>query len=105
MNSTVIRHVETQVIDDDVMLTLAELCRSCNATNDTIETWVFEGVLAPAGKAPQEWRFNGDMLRRARLARHLAVEMEVNPSGIALALDLLEQIDALHSRLARLGHH
>jgi len=105
MNKAVIRHVETQVMDDEVTLTLTDLCRSCQLPNKVVEAWVFEGVLVPAGQGPQAWRFNGTMLRRARLARQLAEEMEVNPSGIALALDLLEQIEALRSQLARQGRH
>lgn len=104
MNETVIRHVQAQVIDDEMVLTLTDLCRSCHTSHDTIESWVFEGVLEPAGAHPQEWRFNGAMLRRARLAQHLAEDMDVNPSGIALALDLLEQIETLRAQLTRLGH-
>ncbi|GGI16791.1 MAG: chaperone modulator CbpM [Oxalicibacterium faecigallinarum] len=103
MNDTIIRQVKAQVIDEEITLTLTDLCRSCNTSNEVIESWVYEGVLAPVGKRPQEWRFNGIMLRRARLARQLAEEMDVNPSGIALALDLMEQIDALHAQIARLG--
>ncbi|GGC02060.1 chaperone modulatory protein CbpM [Oxalicibacterium flavum] len=105
MNKTVIRHVQAQVIDEDMMLTLADLCQSCGAPRTTIETWVVEGVLVPTGKQPRDWRFSGNMLRRARLARQMAEDMEVNASGIALALDLLEQIDALRAQLARTGRH
>ncbi|WP_293775883.1 chaperone modulator CbpM [uncultured Oxalicibacterium sp.] len=113
MNQTVIRHVHAQLIDDDITLTLTELCHSCHATHDTVSSWVSEGVLVPSlgessnepdGSEPANWRFNGTMLRRARLARQMADDMEINAAGIALALDLLERIDSLHAQLARLGH-
>ena len=104
MNQTVIRHVHAQLIDEDITLTLTELCHSCHATHDTVSSWVSEGVLQPSGSEPGNWRFNGSMLRRARLARQMAEDMEVNAAGIALALDLLERIDNLHAQLARLGH-
>lgn len=65
--------------------------------------WVFEGVLEPIGTAPQDWRFTGQSLRRARLAVWLTGDLEVNPPGVALALDLLDEITALRARLQRLG--
>ncbi len=62
-------------------------------------------MLEPIGQAPAEWRFSGAALRRARLALTLARDLEVNPPGIALALDLMEQIDALNARLRRSAVH
>jgi chaperone modulatory protein CbpM len=96
--------IHTQLIDDDITLSLTEICRSCGMSHETIEAWVFEGVLQPQGTQPQEWRFDGPMLRRARLAQQLAHEMEVNAPGIALALDLLERIDSLQAELTRVSH-
>jgi chaperone modulatory protein CbpM len=36
-------------------------------------------------------------------AQRLTTVLAVNAPGVALALDLLDQIDALHKRLARYG--
>ncbi len=88
-------------IDDDASMTLAELARACRAREEQVEVWVVEGVLQPVGRAPQDWRFSGAALRRARLAITLARDLEVNTPGIALALDLMEQIDALNAQLRR----
>lgn len=90
------------IVEEDRPLSLAELARACRAAEAQIHVWVVEGVLAPSGGAtPQEWRFAGASLRRARLAFSLSRELEVNPPGVALALDLLERIDALEARLRR----
>jgi chaperone modulatory protein CbpM len=99
-----IRHMESQLIDDDIYLSLTELCRSCSMQSDTVEAWVFEGVLRPQGEQPQEWRFNGTTLRRAKLAQQLSQDLEINTPGIALALDLLERIEMLQAELTRLSH-
>ena len=101
MNQSVIH---TELIDDDITLTMTDLCRSCGMPHDTIEAWVFEGVLQPQGEQPQEWRFSGAALRRARVAQQLAQEMEINTPGIALALDLLDRIEALQAELTRVSH-
>jgi chaperone modulatory protein CbpM len=91
------------VVEEDIHLTLMELCRACSASEEYVTAWVFEGVLEPIGAAPQEWRFTGQSLRRARLALWLTRDLEVNPPGVALALDLLDEIAALQARLQRLG--
>jgi chaperone modulatory protein CbpM len=94
-----------QLIDDDVTLTLVELCQACKGSEDLVTALVFEGVLEPVGQQPQEWRFTGAAIRRTRLAQHLTQDLEVNTPGVALALDLLDQIDMLQAQLARISRY
>lgn len=91
------------VVEEQVDLTLEELCRACLAEPAHVTAWVFEGVLEPQGQVPAEWRFCGDSLRRARMAQRLAGDLEINPAGVALVLDLLEEIQQLQARLRRAG--
>ena len=91
------------VVAEEIHLTLVELCQACSAPEEHVIAWVFEGVLDPIGEAPRDWRFTGQSLRRAKLALWLTRDLEVNPPGVALALDLLDEIAALQSRLQRLG--
>lgn len=92
-----------QVLDESVELTLIEFCRASRAAEEQVRVWVLEGVLEPRGDRPESWRFAAGALRRARLARSLAHELEVNTPGIALALDLMDEIESLKSRLRRAG--
>lgn len=103
MTQTVINYLHAQVIDEDSDFTLLELCQACNASEDLISAWVFEGVLEPRGAQAQEWRFSGAALRRAQLAQHLTQDLELNTPGVALALDLLEKIELLEAQLKRIG--
>ncbi|GAC1376374.1 MAG: hypothetical protein NVS3B3_15120 [Aquirhabdus sp.] len=89
------------VVEEEVHLTVHELCRACQAQLEQVQVWVVEGVLEPIGQAPQEWRFSGQSLRRAQLALRLTRDLEVNASGVALALDLLDEIAALQAQLKR----
>jgi len=89
------------VVEEDVHLSLLELCRACSAPEEQVRVWVVEGVLEPVGQSPQEWRFGGPSLRRARLAQTLTQELEINAPGVALALDLLDEIAALRANLRR----
>ena len=91
------------VVEEDLQLTLVELSRACRAPVEQIHVWVVEGVLEPVGRQPQEWRFEGAALRRARLAWRLTQDLEINPPGVALALDLLDEIAALRAGVRRRG--
>jgi chaperone modulatory protein CbpM len=66
-------------------------------------SWVTEGVLSPSGSSPEDWRFGGDSLRRAKTAAHLTHDLELNIAGVALALDLLDEIAELRTRIKRGG--
>jgi chaperone modulatory protein CbpM len=93
----------TAVVEEDLHLSLAELCRACRAPEEQVRMWVVEGVLEPVGPSPLEWRFGGASLRRARLAFTLTRELEINAPGVALALDLLDEIAALRAGQRRAG--
>ena len=105
MSKTVINYLECQVVEEDIRLTLFELCEASHASEETITSLVLEGVLEPSGTQAQEWQFSGSSLRRARLAQQLTEDLEINTPGIALALDLLERIDTLQAQLTRLSRH
>jgi chaperone modulatory protein CbpM len=89
--------------EEPAEMTLAEVCRVCEVQTDFIVELVAEGVLAPAGGEPEGWRFTYSHVRRVRVASHLQHDLGVNTAGAALALELLEEIEALRTRLEALG--
>jgi chaperone modulatory protein CbpM len=95
------RPLDISVVEEAGPMTLAEFARACRAQEEMIHHWVAEGVLSPAGDAPATWRFEGVALRRARLALTLTRELDINVPGVALALDLMDEIEALRARLRR----
>lgn len=103
MNQTHLAFIQAPVVEECVQFTLVELCRACDAEEEHILEWVLEGVLEPVGESPRDWRFGGESLHRAKLAVRLARDLEINPPGVALALNLLDEIAALQARLRRTG--
>lgn len=91
------------IVEEEVQFTLIELGRACSADTQQLIALVDEGVLTPIGEAPPLWRFDGSSLRRARAALRLTRDLELTAAGAAMVLDLLDEIDALRSRLQRLG--
>ncbi|UUZ66040.1 chaperone modulator CbpM [Polaromonas sp. P1-6] len=64
---------------------------------------VDEGVLAPSGTAPGQWRFTGLHMHRAQVALRLQRDLGVNLAGAALALELLDEMQSLRTQLHRLA--
>ena len=76
--------------------------RACRTTEQQIEVWVHEGVLAAASADRARLGASAaTSLARMRLATRLMHDLEINAAGVALALDLLDRIAELESRLRR----
>ena len=91
-----------EVLEDEVELTLAELCSTCRVPAERIFELVEEGILEPHGHASAVWRFSGVSVQRVRCVQRLESDLGVNVAGAALALELIGQIDELRMRLRRL---
>ena len=58
-----------------------------------------EGVLAPLGRDPVLWRFTGGHTHRVTVAVRLQRDLGINLAGVALALQLLDEVESLRARL------
>ena len=101
INTSTITWIEGSVVENEVHMSIVELSHASRTPEDLIMAWVTEGVLSPTGSSPEDWRFSGDSLRRAKTAAHLTHDLELNVPGVALALDLLDEIAQLRSQLHR----
>lgn len=89
---------ECMVVENEIQMTFIELCHASNAPQDQLIAWIHEGILNPVGQSPDDWRFMGNSLRRAKLASKLAQDLEINTPGVAMVLELLEEIERLRNR-------
>ena len=101
LNTSNITWIEGNVVENEIHMSIVELSHASRTTEDLIMAWVTEGVLSPTGSSPEDWRFGGDSLRRAKTAAHLTHDLELNVPGVALALDLLDEIAQLRSQIHR----
>ena len=85
---------------DEIRMTLVELSLAHAVPVDRIVELVQEGVLEPSGRAHDEWRFTELHFHHAGVAVRLQRDLGINLSGVALALQLLEEIQTLRQRLA-----
>jgi chaperone modulatory protein CbpM len=87
------------IFEEYAILSVRDLSRICAVDEHHIVELVHEGVLRVLDADTAEWRFTGDALRRARLALRLERELELNLAGVALALQLMEEIEQLRRRV------
>jgi chaperone modulatory protein CbpM len=92
------------IFEDYAVLTLHDLSRMCTVETHHIVELVDEGILDVAASDGGHWQFTGEALRRAQLALRLQRDLEVNLAGVALALELMEEIGRLQRALRRVGH-
>jgi chaperone modulatory protein CbpM len=87
------------IFEESAVLTLGDLSRMCAVEERHIIELVHEGVLSVIEIDAAEWRFTGAALRRTRLALRLERDLEINLAGVALALDLMEELEDLRRTL------
>ena len=87
------------ILEEQTELTLAEVCRACAVHAEYIIELVEEGVLVPVGNEPVSWRFTGIHMHRTSVSLRLQRDLGINLAGVALALQLLDEIDSLQTRI------
>jgi len=89
-----------QLIEEETLISVDELCDHCRVAVEEVVTLVQEGILDPAGgpvrmERAHAWRFHISSVRRVRTVFHLQRDLGVNLAGAALALELLDRIAEL----------
>jgi chaperone modulatory protein CbpM len=86
------------IFDESALLTLKDLSAMCATPEQHLIEFVEEGVLEVI-EVRTEWHFTGAARRRARIALRLERDLEVNLAGVALALNLMEELEQLRREL------
>jgi chaperone modulatory protein CbpM len=89
------------IFEESAVLTVKDLSRLCAVDERHIVEFVEEGVLDVVEVSTTEWHFTGSALRRARLALRLERDFELNLAGVALALELMEELRRLRRELEK----
>lgn len=96
--------VSVYVVEAPQQVSFRELCRVCRITPRVVADLIDEGIIDPTEPVtrPIRWRFPAHALWRARTALQLQDDLGVNLAGAALAVDLLEQMNDLRTRMSGL---
>lgn len=97
--------VTAELIEDAAPYGLRDLCELCAVRAEMIAEMIDAGILEPIGTAPSEWRFSVTAVVRLQKARRLQRDLDVNLAGIAVALDLLDDLERTRRRVQTLERH
>jgi len=89
------------VIGDELRFSLAELCQETSVHAEWVCDLVDEGILDPKGESPEEWRFPLESCYKVSRVIRLQRDLGLNLAGVALVLDLLEEVETLRLRLSQ----
>ena len=101
MTSKSVPAVRAELVDTVPYCTVDELCLACKVDAAWIAELVEQGVIEPVGRDGAEWRFTSVTIVRIAKAKRLQRDLDLNPSGVAIVLDLLDEIDGLRAQLGK----
>ncbi len=89
------------IVENEPRLTLRQLCDACAVRAEYIIELVDEGFIEPSGIERSHWCFSGVSIKRVQRARRLQQDLGINLAGVALAVELIDEIEHLRARLER----
>lgn len=101
-------HILTvEVFDQDgSTFTLREICERGECHAEFVIKLVDYGIIAPLEDTPEalQWQFNVAALSRLRKALRLQRDLKMNLPGLAMSLELLDEVEEMRREVARLNH-
>ena len=87
-------------VDEEMSFTLPEVCAHCGARVEFIVELVEYGVVAPLkGADAESWAFDAWALARLKCALRLHRDLEINLPGLAVSLDLIDEVQRLRQQV------
>lgn len=91
-----------RVLEDQDYYSFEELIIRAGAPEAFIKELIAYGILTPAGTQIEDWQFPMDNLERLKLAIRLQHDLDLNIAGVAMALELAEEVRHLRQQLIEL---
>jgi chaperone modulatory protein CbpM len=93
--------IHTGTIIEDNHMTLEQICQLCDTNSDWIFSLIQENIIEPEPFSLDTpgLHFSGDCLIKVRSALRLQRDLGVNLEGVALILDLMEELTDLRAKL------
>jgi chaperone modulatory protein CbpM len=91
------------LLNEENVFSLSEFSALCNAKELYITKMVEMGILEPEGRI-NNWRFSIFHLHRFKKARRLQTDLKLNLAGVALSLELLDELQQLREDIQNLEY-
>lgn len=94
-----------ELLDEAAHYSLRDICEACGVHAERLVEMVEAGIIEVHGERPAVWRFSSRAVFRSRKALRLQRDLDLNLPGLAVTLDLLDQLDALRRQVKELRQH
>ncbi|MEM6581452.1 MAG: chaperone modulator CbpM [Pseudomonadota bacterium] len=84
------------------ILTLTEISESAHLSVESVIAIVECGIVEPLGDKPEQWRFETDMVCLIHRACRLQSDLELDWPAVALAMELIDNLQGLREENQRL---
>ena len=91
--------MNNDILNDDELLTINDVCENCGLDQETVLTYVHEGLIEVNGNSITTMQFSQSHVVRIQKAHRLERDLRLNPAGSVLVLELIAQIDDLKNQL------
>jgi chaperone modulatory protein CbpM len=90
-----------EIVVDQRTYTLIQVSAICGVEPQRISDLVGYGIVAPQGAQPTSWHFSETAIQRLMKAVRLHRDLGIDRQGLALSLELLDEIDRLRNLIDR----
>lgn len=93
----------SKLLEENFVLTIEDICENCGLSLIEITSYIEEGIIDVEGGDSTNWLFTETSIVQIKKASRLEKDLRLNPAGVALALELMSEIDDLKLQLKCLG--
>lgn len=86
-----------------MQLNMDEFCQCAGLPQRVLLEIVEHGILEPNGQTQAQWRFGSNALPIAKRAYRLQADLQIDWPGVALALQLLDELEQLRAQNSQLS--
>lgn len=93
------------LVDDHSSVSFVDVCEKQGISEDVLLDMLEHGLLPEVIAPDRQVEFDLSMLNRIQSACRLQVDLGLNVPGVVLALELMDELEQLHSELSVLQRH
>ncbi|MDP3561955.1 MAG: chaperone modulator CbpM [Legionellaceae bacterium] len=93
------------LVDDQSNISFVDVCEKQGISEDVLLDMLDHGLLPEVNIPDKQLEFDLNMLNRIQSACRLQLDLGLNAPGVVLALELLDELEQLHSELSVLQRH
>ncbi|MBJ7276529.1 chaperone modulator CbpM [Marinobacter salarius] len=97
--------LSVELVEPTATFTLREICERGDCHAEFVIKLVSYGVIAPVEESleARQWQFDLEALARLRKAQRLQRDLKMNLPGLAMSLELLDEVQEMRREVDRLN--